>query len=298
MGLPLPVVDVAVGIVQRADGRVLMAERSARQIAAGYWEIPGGKIDPGETAAEAVARELHEEVGIRVQALQPWLQHEHAFPTRRVRLHCFRIERWTGEAHGREGQRIAWVDPARPECAPLLPSNTRLLQGLALPPACALISSDRLGGPAAVLQALPQAIAEGLRLFLLKLDSHSVDQQVLWAQRIGALASAQGARLLLAGTALSARRAGLAGVHAEAAELRRLTQRPGVALWSAECANTSDVERARALAADLLIWTGAGEPPPSTMPLYRLRSPRRSAGAGERIAIVWPAGAATERALA
>lgn len=298
MGLPLPVVDVAVGIVQRADGRVLMAERSARQIAAGYWEIPGGKIDPGETAAEAVARELHEEVGIRVQALQPWLQHEHAFPTRRVRLHCFRIERWTGEAHGREGQRIAWVDPARPECAPLLPSNNRLLQGLALPQACALISSDRLGGPAAVLQALPQAIAEGLRLFLLKLDSHSVDQQVLWAQRIGALASAQGARLLLAGTALSARRAGLAGVHAEAAELRRLTQRPGVALWSAECAHASDVERARALAADLLIWTGAGEPPPSTVPLYRLGSQRRSAGAGERIAIVWPAGAATERALA
>lgn len=295
MSLPLPVVDVAVGIVQRADGRVLMAERSARQIAAGYWEVPGGKIDPGETAAEAAARELHEEVGIRVQALKPWQTYEHAFRTRRVRLHCFRIERWSGEAHGREGQRIAWVDPARPACAPLLPSNTRLLQALSLPSRCALLSSARLGGPAAVLQALPQALVAGLRLFLLTLDGHSADQQVLWAQRIGALVSAHQARVLLAGTVLSARRAGLAGLHVDTTELQRLRQRPEVPLWSAECARLDQLERALALGADLLVWTGAQEPAPTPQPLYRLGSSWPAADDAQRIALLWPAAASIER---
>lgn len=295
---PLPLVEVAVGIVQRGDGRVLMAERSARQIAAGYWEVPGGKIDPGETAAEAAMRELDEEVGIRVQALHPWQTYEHAFRTRRVRLHCFRVERWSGEAHGREGQRIAWVDPARPDCAPLLPSNTRLLQALSLPNTCALLSSARLGGAAAVLQALPQALRAGLRLFLLRLDGHSADQQVLWAQRIGALAAAQSARVLLAGTVLGARRAGLAGLHVETAELRRLTRRPDVPLWSAACADAADLDHARALGADLLVWTGTEGPPALPQPLYRLGLSSDEAGPAHRLALLWPAASMSQRAPA
>lgn len=290
MVLPLPVVDVAVGIVQRGDGRVLMAERSARQIAAGYWEVPGGKIDPGETAAEAAARELAEEVGIRVQALKPWQTYEHAFRTRRVRLHCFRIERWSGEPHGREGQRITWADPAAPACAPLLPSNTRLLQSLALPPVCVRLDAARLGGPAALLPALSQALAVGWRLFVLRLDGLEGDQQVLWARRLGTLAAASGARLLLDGTALGARRAGLAGLHADRAMLRRLAQRPDVRLWSAECADRNDLEQARALAADLLLWTGAGEPPTLLPPVYRLHAQASAATPDAPVLIDWPAG--------
>ena len=128
-----PVIEVAVAVVQDDRGHVLLAERTARQVAAGFWELPGGKIDSGESASAAAVRELDEETGIHATAFRPWLCYVHAFPTKRVRLHIFRVERWRGTPVGREGQRLAWVDPAEPGVAPLLPSNARAMFALGLP---------------------------------------------------------------------------------------------------------------------------------------------------------------------
>ena len=124
--LPLlgrPVVDVAVGVLRAPDGRVLLTERKPGKDAAGFWELPGGQVEPGESPAQAAARELLEEVGVHADELAPWRVYEHDFPAKRVRLHWFNVRRWSGEAKGREGQRVAWVDPADPTVGPLLPSN-------------------------------------------------------------------------------------------------------------------------------------------------------------------------------
>jgi len=68
------VVDVAVGVLLRSDGRFLLTSRPEGKVYAGYWEFPGGKLEPGESVAAALARELHEELGIEVApaAVQPW----------------------------------------------------------------------------------------------------------------------------------------------------------------------------------------------------------------------------------
>ncbi|MFX7910545.1 NUDIX domain-containing protein, partial [Acinetobacter baumannii] len=68
-----PVIEVAVAVVQDDRGHVLLAERTARQVAAGFWELPGGKIDSGESASAAAVRELDEETGIHATAFRPWL---------------------------------------------------------------------------------------------------------------------------------------------------------------------------------------------------------------------------------
>ena len=65
---------------------------------AGFWELPGGQVEPGESPAEAAARELFEEVGVQVDELAPWRVYEHDFPTKRLRLHWFHVRRWSGEA--------------------------------------------------------------------------------------------------------------------------------------------------------------------------------------------------------
>ncbi|MDH5513121.1 MAG: NUDIX domain-containing protein, partial [Gammaproteobacteria bacterium] len=67
------VLDVAVAILRREDGRVLLAQRPAGKPWEGYWEFPGGKIERGENARRALARELHEELGIELDAADPWL---------------------------------------------------------------------------------------------------------------------------------------------------------------------------------------------------------------------------------
>lgn len=63
-GRPSPRVIVAAAIMH--DGRVLACERSAPPEVAGRWEFPGGKVEPGETDAQALARECAEELGVRV----------------------------------------------------------------------------------------------------------------------------------------------------------------------------------------------------------------------------------------
>jgi 8-oxo-dGTP diphosphatase len=255
--LPLvgrPVVDVAVGVLRAPDGRVLLAERKAGSDAAGFWELPGGQVEPGEGAAEAAARELLEEVGVRACELAPWRVYEHDFPSKRVRLHWFHVRRWSGEPTGREGQRLAWVDPARPTVGPLLASNELVFATLALPDLVAVARVNRApGGPDELLARIPSLVADGLRLLIVRALELAPAQRVQFTRRLRQLRRGTGLRLLLSGTALEARQAGACGLHSSAAALGGLIERPPTRLWAVSVHNAADLERASALDADFAI---------------------------------------------
>lgn len=268
MPAPLPIVDVAVGVVRNAQGRVLFAQRTPRQVAAGFWELPGGKIDADETAADAAARELREETGIEATRLRPWRRDVYAFRTKRVRLHFFHVERWVGQPHGREGQRLAWVDPAAPSIAPVLPSNLRALRALALPALCAVVDAD--DGVALTLDRVAGACAQGVRLFQLKAGTTiAPDQLAALARRVAGIAALSGGQVLLAGSPQSARRAGVAGLHFPSAQLRGLAAPPASPFWSASCHDAADVQRAEALGADVVFVSPVlpGRAHPGAVPL-------------------------------
>jgi 8-oxo-dGTP diphosphatase len=123
-------VDVAVGVLIRPDGHFLLTSRPPGKVYAGYWEFPGGKLESGETVAQALARELHEEIGLDIGAAQPWRSKEFDYPHARVRLHFCKVFEWTGELHMKEGQQMAWQTlPVRVE--PVLPGTVPVLQWLA-----------------------------------------------------------------------------------------------------------------------------------------------------------------------
>jgi 8-oxo-dGTP diphosphatase len=103
---------VAVGIVADTSGAILIARRPDHAHQGGRWEFPGGKVEAAETVATALQRELHEELGITVQAAEPWLQVRHAYPDKTVLLDVWRVTAWRGELHGREGQPLRWASPA------------------------------------------------------------------------------------------------------------------------------------------------------------------------------------------
>lgn len=124
--------EVAVGVIVRpSDGALLLARRPAGRACAGFWEFAGGKIEAGEDALSALARELHEELGITVQSSQAWRVSEHDYPHARVRLHWCRVSAWTGEPQPREGQDLQWVTlPLPPSVRPVLPGAAPALQWL------------------------------------------------------------------------------------------------------------------------------------------------------------------------
>jgi 8-oxo-dGTP diphosphatase len=123
-------VDVAVGVLVRADGAFLLTSRPPGKVYAGYWEFPGGKVEAGETVAQALARELHEELGITIGAVHPWQVELFDYPHALVRLHFCKVLDWTGAFEMREGQQMAWESlPVR--SAPLLPGTLPVLRWFA-----------------------------------------------------------------------------------------------------------------------------------------------------------------------
>ena len=261
--LPLggrPVVDVAVGVLRSPDGRVLLAQRRAGKDAAGFWELPGGQVEPGESAGQAAARELFEEVGVRALELVPWRVYEHDFPAKRVRLHWFNVRRWSGEPKGREGQQLVWVDPARPAVGPLLPSNELAFATLALPELVTVARVNRAPGAADELLAkIPSLVAGGLRLLIVRTLALAPGQRVQLVRRLRELRRGTGLRLLLSGTALEARQAGACGLHSSAAALAGLVERPPTQLWAVSAHNAQDLERASALGADVVLVSPRSE---------------------------------------
>jgi len=255
--LPLlgrPVVDVAVGVLRSPDGRVLLTERKAGKDAAGFWEIPGGQVEPGESPSQAAARELLEEVGVHALELAPWRVYEHDFPAKRVRLHWFHVRKWSGEPKGREGQRLAWVDPASPTVGPLMPSNELAFATLALPELVAVARVNRApGAPDDLLARIPSLVADGVRLLIVRALELAPGQRVQLTRRLRELRRGTGLRLLLSGTALEARQAGACGLHSSAAALAGLIERPPTHLWAVSVHNARDLERASSLGADVAI---------------------------------------------
>ena len=119
-------VDVAVGVLIDPQGRFLLTSRPAGKVYAGYWEFPGGKLEAGESVAQALKRELHEELGITIGAVQPWKIELMDYPHARVRLHFCKVLEWSGAFEMREQQSMAWqtlpvtVVPVLPGTLPVL----------------------------------------------------------------------------------------------------------------------------------------------------------------------------------
>ncbi len=248
-----PVVDVAVCVVQTPDGRVLVAERTGRQIAAGFWELPGGKIEPGETPVQAAARELQEETGLVPVDIAPWLSYEHQFPTKRLRLHFCRAHGWRGSPHGREGQRLAWVDARAPHVGPILPSNDRALFALSLPHSYVVADVSPQSRAEDVMAGIRDALSDGATLLRVRLASIAPGQTASLLARVAQLAAAYPLASVFVPSVTDARRAGLAGVHSTARDLRQLTARPATRLWAATCHGEADLIRAVSLGADFAV---------------------------------------------
>jgi 8-oxo-dGTP diphosphatase len=245
-------IKVAAAVIERADGHVLLAQRPPGKAYAGYWEFPGGKLEPGETAQGALVRELHEELGITVRKASPWLVQEFVYPHAHVELHFFRVRAWEGDFVGHDGQAFAWQDPAAIHVAPLLPANTRVMRALRLPAIYAITCAEDVGEDAFLPRA-ERALAAGLRLLQVRERTWGLPRREAFAARVVALAARFGANVLWNGDADDARRLGCAGVHWTSRALAAATSRPPDLTVGASCHTHGDVTRASMLDVDFVV---------------------------------------------
>lgn len=160
-----PFIDVAVGVILRADGRVLLGQRPEGKPWSEWWELPGGKIEPGESVQQALARELDEELGIKVTESAPWVTYVHEYPKSIVRLAFCKVTGWEGEPRGLENQALAWTHPHQPlEVGPVLPATEPPLRWLTFPDRYLISQIDSAGTLDTWLARLDAALETGVGL--------------------------------------------------------------------------------------------------------------------------------------
>jgi 8-oxo-dGTP diphosphatase len=257
MALPI---DVAVGVVIRADGAVLIGQRIPGKPYAGWWEFPGGKLESGESVAQALARELREELGLEDVESVPWVVRYHVYPHASVRLHFRRVVAWRGDPQSREGQALVWRPPEAIDVAPLLPAAIAPIAWLQLPPVYAISCAAEMG-VAAFERALEARLASdhaapGTPPMLLQLREptlSAVEFDELFS-RLLSLRERHRLQVLVSSRHPSSYAATVDGMHLTARDLAAASARPDMKLVGASCHDAEDIARAAAMGCDLAVF--------------------------------------------
>lgn len=247
-----PVTEVVAAVLTQPDGRILLAQRPPGKVYAGYWEFPGGKVEAGESLEAALARELHEELGIVVSSAPRWITRLFTYPHATVRLNFFRVFAWQGAPHPHEGQMFSWQLPDAVEVTPLLPANFPILKALSLPPLLGISHAESLGVDT-FLARLDVALHAGLRMIQLRDKSLPDDIRLQLAREAVRRARPHGARVLVNGSLELARAADADGVHLDSSAAAKLTARPDCDWIGVSCHDAAELAHAAAIKADFAL---------------------------------------------
>jgi len=246
-----PTIRVVAALIER-EGRYLVTQRRPSAVLPNLWEFPGGKVEPGERIADALARELHEELGIDVVSATPWITRLFSYSHATVRLHFFRVFAWRGEPHPREAQAFCWQHLGEPLAAPMLPANAPVLASLALPQEYAITNAAALGVEAQ-LAGVDARLASGLRLLQLREPELDAARRAAFARAVVERAHRVGARVLINDDAALADAVGADGVHYPARSLMAQSARPARPLVAASCHDAQELAQAMRLAFDFAL---------------------------------------------
>ena len=250
------ITHVAVAAVINDNDEVLISQRHPDSHLGGLWEFPGGKLEPGETIEQALKRELHEELGIRPESFRPLIKITHHYPDKSVLLDVWKVETFSGEPTGLEGQPVVWqsVSGLDPDHFPA--ADRAIIQALKLPELYLISGSFK--NLQEFEKRLESALETGIRLVQLRLKKdwiESVDSTVVQDvfNRAAGLCLAANAKLLLNVPETAGMTSKCDGIHLDSKKLMQTQVRPVCQLLSASCHNEQELEKAKMLNADFVV---------------------------------------------
>lgn len=254
-------IHVVAGVIRDARGRVLLARRTEDRDLPGAWEFPGGKVEPGESPEDALARELREELGIEAVAGAGIIRVPQRYPHKRLVLDVREIA-FRGTPTGLDGQALAWVPPHALAEYPMPPADRPVVAALLQPPEY-LVTPTPGSSDAGWLQGLRASIDAGMRRVQLRAPGLDPPRWRALVAKAATLCRDAGVQALLNGDAPLAREHGL-GLHLRANQLGAFdpASRVRAAPLAASCHDASDLQRAAALGCDFVV-VGTLLPTPS-----------------------------------
>ncbi|MBF6647214.1 Nudix family hydrolase [Methylobacter sp. BlB1] len=243
--------QVAVGVVKNAAGQILISLRDRSLHQGGLWEFPGGKIEPFETAEQALSRELKEELDINVEVASPLITIEHQYPDLAVQLHVFLVEQFSGHARGCEGQLFKWVAPDELGQHEFPAANRPIVTAARLPAYYAILDD---ADESLLLANLQKILGRGVRLIQARLKTASRQAVEKFIERAYPLCQERGALLLVNSAVEAACELDVSGIHLTSRHLMALSQRPGNIKWlAASCHNLRELQHAQAIGVDFAV---------------------------------------------
>lgn len=241
--------QVAVGVVRNSEGKILISLRHAGLHQGGLWEFPGGKIESSETAEQALARELKEELNITVTAATPLITINHHYPDRFVQLKVFRVEQFSGEANSLEGQPFKWVSLAELEHYAFPVANQPIITAARLPHYYAILDE---ADEAMLLPNLQKILNKGVKLIQARLKTLSPAAVAKFIEQAYPICQQQQA-LLLMNSAVECS-VEVDGIHLTSRDLMVLTKRPENVKWlAASCHNLEQLQQAQNIGVDFVV---------------------------------------------
>ena len=279
----MAIVRVAAAVILRRRRPRAARAAPAGKAYAGYWEFPGGKLEPGRSRrATRSSASCAEELGLHVRRAAPWLVQRFVYPHAHVELHFFRVFEWDGEPVGHDGQAFAWQMPGASTSRRCCPPIRSCCARSCCPP-CTASRWPRTWAKPAFLARARAALERGLRLIQLREKDWPAARQRALGDALLALAHAHGASVLLNGATENARAWGCDGVHWTSAALAQATARPADLMCAASCHTREEIAKAGALALDFAVL-GPVRPTPTHPGAVTLGWDGFGGGRGRRVA--------------
>jgi 8-oxo-dGTP diphosphatase len=254
-------IHVAAGVICDSRGRILLARRTEGRDLAGAWEFPGGKIESGETAVQALKRELFEELGIRVETATPFISIPQHYPNKSIVLDVYKVGVYTGKPQGREKQALAWSPPEKLSSYPMPAADRPVVAALTLPSMMA-ITPEFLGDKKTFLGRVEKQIKSGIKMIQVRGSSEMTLVFRELAADIRTLCLQQDALCFINQHIELAHELGC-GVHLKSSQLHDLDieQKTEGLMLTAACHNKHDLLRAQAIDVDFALLSPIAKTP-------------------------------------
>jgi len=263
----MKIIKAVVGVLRNKSGQLLIAKRQDHQFMAGFWELPGGKIENNENPEETIIRELNEELGIKVDDLSLHQTMQHTYTDRTVELCIYNIDQYQNIPIGIEGQKIAWVSVQDLYNYQLLPTMKAFIDSITLPNKYWITPSSNHQSEA-WMKKFNEKITQDISLIQLRSKTMLDDQFI---EEVHNKCQQHNVKLLINTIKKSFNESYCDGWHITTSEMLVLKSRPCTndKLLGASTHNLSEALKAQAIGADFVVISPvqATQTHPDTVPL-------------------------------
>ena len=246
-------IHVVAAVIENQQNQVFIAKRPDHVHQGALWEFPGGKVEEGESTEQALKRELFEELGIHIRTFEPLIQISHDYSDKSVFLDVWRVTKFDGDAHGKEGQPTRWINKNEFAQFDFPAANKAIITAATLPQYYLITPDSDFAHRTTFLETIEKRLQDGIRLLQLRAKNLNPQDLATLYQEVVKINQAYDALIMLNSSVLFAENLRAKGVHLSSKALMSATSIPKNMISGASCHSKAQMLKAESLGVDFIL---------------------------------------------